>query len=110
LTLSFLLEKQMNLIMLFFQGDGGGGLLSMLPMLLIIFGIFYFLVIRPQQKQQQKLQQMITELKINDEVVTNGGIIGRIKEIRETSFIVQSAEKSFLEIGKSAVVGRKAEK
>ena len=52
---------------------------------------------------------MIAELKINDEVVTNGGIIGKIKEIRETSFIIQSAEKSFLEIGKSAVIGIKAE-
>ncbi len=50
---------------------------------------------------------MITELKINDEIVTNGGIIGKIKEIRDTSFIVQSAEKSFLEIAKTAVVGRK---
>ncbi len=52
---------------------------------------------------------MIGDLKINDEVVTNGGIIGRIKEIREMSFIIQSAEKSFLEIGKSAVVGRRPE-
>ena len=52
---------------------------------------------------------MIAELKINDEVVTNGGLIGKIKEVKETSFIIQSAEKSFLEVGKSAVVGRKAE-
>jgi preprotein translocase YajC subunit len=51
---------------------------------------------------------MISELKINDEVVTNGGIIGRIKEVRDTSFIVQSAEKSFLEIAKTSVVGKKA--
>lgn len=50
---------------------------------------------------------MITELKINDEVVTNGGIIGRIKEVRDTSFIVQSAEKSFLEVAKTSVIGRK---
>ena len=52
---------------------------------------------------------MVTTLKINDEVVTNGGIIGKIKEIRETSFIIQSAEKTFLEIGKSAVIGIKAD-
>ncbi len=52
---------------------------------------------------------MITQLKINDEVVTNGGVIGKIKEVKRTSFIIQSAEKSFIEIGKSAVVGRKAE-
>jgi preprotein translocase YajC subunit len=42
-----------------------------------------------------------------DEVVTNGGIIGRIKEVRDASFIIQSAEKSFLEVGKSAVVGKR---
>lgn len=92
-----------------FQADGGGSLLSMLPMLAIIFAIFYFLVIRPQQKQQKKLQEMIAELKINDEVVTNGGIYGSIKEVRATSFVILSADKSFIEVGKSAVVGRKPE-
>ena len=97
----------MSIFLLFFQ-DGGGGILSILPMIVIMFGIIYFLVLRPQQKQQQQLKEMVAGLKINDEVVTNGGIIGRIKEIRETSFIIQSAEKTFLEIGKSAVVGVKA--
>ena len=100
----------MSIFLLFFQDTGGGsGLFSLLPMIVIIFGIFYFLIIRPQQKQQQQLKDMVAALKINDEVVTNGGIIGRIKEIRETSFIIQSAEKTFLEIGKSAVVGVKAD-
>ena len=98
----------MSIFLLFFQ-DAGGGLLSLLPMIVIMFGIIYFMVIRPQQKQQQQLKEMVAALKINDEVVTNGGIIGRIKEIRETSFIIQSAEKTFLEIGKSAVVGVKAD-
>ena len=82
---------------------------SILPMIIIIFGIFYFMVIRPQNKERQKLQEMITTLKINDEVVTNGGIIGKIKEVKETSFIIQSAEKSFIEVGKQAVIGKKAE-
>ena len=63
----------------------------------------------PQKKQKQQLQEMISQLKINDEVVTNGGVIGKIKEVKETSYIIQSAEKSFLEIGKSAVVGKKPE-
>jgi preprotein translocase subunit YajC len=100
----------MNILILLFQGEGGGSsLFSILPMIIIIFGIFYFMVIRPQQKQQQKLQEMITTLKINDEVVTNGGIIGKIKEVKETSFIIQSAEKSFIEVGKQAVIGKKAE-
>jgi preprotein translocase subunit YajC len=101
----------MNTILLFFQGESSGGsILSMLPMFLIIFGIFYFLVIMPQRRKQKETQEMIAELKINDEVVTNGGIIGRIKEVRETSFIIQSADKSFIEIARTAVVGKRAEK
>jgi len=102
----------MNTFLLLFQ-DGAAGFLSgplgiFLP-LVVMFGIFYFLVILPQKKQKQQLQDMITQLKINDEVVTNGGVIGKIKEIKDTSFIIQSAEKSFLEVGKSAVVGKKPE-
>lgn len=101
----------MSIFLLIFQDSGGGlfgGIGMFLPIILMI-GIFYFLVILPQKKQQQQLKDMIAQLKINDEVVTNGGIIGRIKEVRETSFIIQSAEKTFLEVGKSAVVGVKAD-
>lgn len=98
-----------NHVLLFQTSDGTGSLLGMLPMLIIIFGIFYFLVIRPQQKQQKKLQEMIAELKINDEIVTNGGVLGVIKEVRESSFVILSADKSFIEIGKSAVIGKKPE-
>ena len=99
----------MSISLLFFQDAGGSSLIwSILPFV-FIFGIFYFLVILPQKRQKQQLQEMITQLKINDEVVTNGGIIGKIKEVKDTSFIIQSAEKSFLEVGKSAVVGKKAE-
>lgn len=97
----------MNNFVLLFQDAGGTSLIwSLLPFVLI-FGIFYFLVILPQKRQKQQLQDMISQLKINDEVVTNGGIIGTIKEIRDTSYVIQSAEKSFIEIGKQAVVGKK---
>lgn len=101
----------MNYTLLYFQDAGGAGSLiyTFLPFVLI-FGIFYFLVIMPQRRQAKELQQMIADLKINDEVVTNGGVIGRIKELRETSFIIQSADKSFIEIARTAVVGKRAEK
>jgi len=100
----------MTFILLFFQDAAGGSSLiwTLLPFV-FIFGIFYFLVILPQKKQKKQLQDLITELKMNDEVVTNGGVIGKIKEIKETSFIIQSAEKSFIEIGKTAVVGKRPE-
>ncbi|MBV9215653.1 MAG: preprotein translocase subunit YajC [Acidobacteria bacterium] len=96
-------------IFLLFQETGGGFSFGMLLMPLAIVAIFYFLVFVPQKRQKQQLQEMITQLKINDEIVTNGGVIGKIKEIRDTSVVIVSAEKSFLEIGKSAIVGKKPE-
>ncbi len=102
----------MNIYLFLFQdasASGGSSLIWTILPFVFIFGIFYFLVIMPQKKQKQQLQEMISQLKINDEVVTNGGVIGKIKEVKETSYIIQSAEKSFLEIGKSAVVGKKPE-
>lgn len=100
----------MNTLLLLFQ-DGGstGSIFSLALPLLLMGGIFYFLVILPQKRQKQQLSELIGSLKINDEVVTNGGIIGKVKEIKDTSFIIQSADKSFLEIGKSAVIGKKPE-
>ena len=97
------------LLLLFQDATGGTSLIWTLLPFVFIFGIFYFLVILPQKRQKQQLAEMITQLKINDEIVTNGGVIGKIKEVKETSFIIQSAEKSFLEIGKSAVVGKRPE-
>lgn len=94
-------------VLLFQLGDLG--LFGSLLPFVAIFAIFYFLVIRPQKKQAEKLKEMIGALKNGDEVVTNGGIIGKIIEVKDTSFVVRSANKSNIEIGKAAVVGRKSE-
>jgi preprotein translocase subunit YajC len=91
------------IIFLLFQG-GLSALSGLLPMLLII-AVFYMLLIRPQQKRQKELQQTIAELKTGDKVVTTGGIIGTITTVRDTSFIIRSADKSMLEIARSAIAG-----
>jgi preprotein translocase subunit YajC len=81
-----------------------GGLVQLLPILLII-GVFYVLLIRPQQKRQRELQETISQLKAGDRIVTNGGIIGTITNVRDTSFLIRSADKSILEISRSAIAG-----
>ncbi len=93
----------MTIALAMFQG-GLGALGGLLPMLLII-GVFYVLLIRPQQKRQKELQQTIAQLKAGDRVVTTGGIIGTITTVRDTSFLIRSAEKTMLEIARSAVAG-----
>ena len=86
-----------------FQG-GVGGFTTLLPMLLII-AVFYILLIRPQQKRQRQLQETISQLKAGDRIVTTGGVIGTITTVRDTSFLIRSADKSILEIARSAVAG-----
>lgn len=93
----------MATFLLMFQG-GLGALGGLVPMLLII-GVFYMLLIRPQQKRQRELQATISQLKAGDRIVTTGGIIGTITTVRDTSFFIRSADKSILEIARSAVAG-----
>src|SRR5918993_5899580 len=88
---------------LLFQGSAGG-LLQFLPLLLIV-AIFYFLILRPQQKRQRQLQETVANLKIGDRIVTTGGVIGVITTVRDTSFLIRSADKTILEIARSAVAG-----
>jgi preprotein translocase subunit YajC len=93
----------MHTLLIFFQ-TGTGGLFQLLPIVFIIV-IFYVLLIRPQQKRQRQLQETIASLKTGDRVVTTGGVIGVITTIRDTSFLIRSADKTILEIARSAVAG-----
>src|SRR3989441_2470231 len=96
----------MSLLLIMLQGAGGFGFL--IPMLLV-FGVFYLLLIRPQQRKQRQLQETISQLKAGDKVVTTGGVVGVITAVRETSFLIRSADKTILEIARTAVAGIDAE-
>ena len=92
-----------------FQGGGMGGLLGGLMPFLLIFGVFYFLIIVPQRKRQKALSDMVSMLKPGDKVITSGGIYATIKQVREKSLLVMSADKSLLEISRASVSGLQGE-
>lgn len=71
--------------------DASGGLLGLLPIILM-FGVLWFLMIRPQMKKTKEHQKMVGELAKGDEVVTQGGIVGRISKISENYVTVEVAE------------------
>lgn len=85
-----------------------GPIIQILPFLLI-FAVFYFLIIMPQRKRQQQLQATIAALKAGDKIITTGGIIAKIAEVRDTSLLVRTADKSILEISRAAVAGMHGE-
>lgn len=72
------------------QGQAGGGYMTII-MMVAIFAIFYFLLIRPQQKRQKQLQMQIQQMKKGDEVVTAGGIKGKILDIDGDTVKLESA-------------------
>jgi len=59
--------------------------------LVFLFGIFYFLLIRPQTQKAAQLQKMLGALKRNDEVITTGGLIGKIVELSEKVVVLEIA-------------------
>ncbi|MGB9904869.1 MAG: preprotein translocase subunit YajC [Desulfotomaculales bacterium] len=69
----------------------------------VLFALLYFLLIRPQQQRQKRHQQMIKNLKVNDNIITIGGIYGTIVKIKEDTLVVRVADNVRLEILKTAV-------
>ncbi|HKC16106.1 MAG TPA: preprotein translocase subunit YajC [Steroidobacteraceae bacterium] len=71
--------------------SSGGGL-SQILILVVFVAIFYFMLIRPQQKRMKDQQAMLSKLATGDEVVTSGGILGRITEVGETFVTLEVAD------------------
>jgi preprotein translocase subunit YajC len=85
---------------------GMGGLLQFAPMI-FIFVIFYFLLIAPMRKKQKKTQEMLAKLKKGDEVVTQGGVFGRIAALDDERGIAVLEISSTVKVKvlRSAIVG-----
>ena len=73
------------------SSTSGGTFLGVLP-LIIIFVVFYFLLIRPQQKKQKEHQEMISTLELGNEVVTAGGLLGKIVKIGDQYLQLEISE------------------
>lgn len=87
------------------QAAGGaqqGGLMGFLP-LVILFVAFYFFLIRPQMKRQREHQKLVQGLQKGDEVVTSGGLLGRVSELADTYLKVEVAKGMEVKIQRSAV-------
>ncbi len=81
----------------------GGGLMTFLP-LIIIFVIFYFLLIRPQSKRAKEHRDMVAKLAKGDEVITNGGMLGRIADLDDNYLTVEIASGVAVKLQRQAVL------
>ncbi len=89
--------------------EGGNPIVAFLP-LIIIFAIFYFLLIRPQQKRAKEHQNFLANLKKGDQVVTNGGLIGRIVALTDDVVTLEVAEKVRVKVMRNQIAGSVVQK
>lgn len=93
----------MNLLNVFLQAQPQqNGWMSVL-MMVLIFVVFYFFMIRPQTKKQKEIQKQRNAMKAGDKVVTAGGIYGKIKEVNETTILIEVADNVRIKVDKNSV-------
>ncbi|MCI5688078.1 preprotein translocase subunit YajC [Anaerovoracaceae bacterium 42-11] len=87
------------------MSNGGGNAFAMQLIILVVFiGAMYFLLIRPQKKKEKTIQQMRNTLQVGDEIITIGGICGKIVKTKEDSIVIQvGADKVKFEMMRWAV-------
>ena len=86
-----------------------GSSASMILMFVVLIAVFYFFMIRPQQKRQKEIKKFRESLGKGDSVVTAGGIHGKIRDIKEDSFIVEIADGVRIRVDKGSVYPSAAE-
>ena len=85
------------------EGAEGGFDYTIIIFLVLIFGVFYFLMIRPQRKKQKEHEELITELRRGDKVVTAGGIYGVIESISDDSVIIKVESGATMRVARNSV-------
>lgn len=80
-------------------------IMSFMPMI-VIFILFWFLLMRPQQKKAREHSKMISELQKGDEVISSGGILGKIEKVAEQFIQLEVASNVIISVQRSTVIGK----
>lgn len=91
----------LDLLLMAPTGDGGG-IASFIPLILIMV-VFYFFMIRPQMKKAKEAKKFRQEISKGDNIVTVGGVHGKITDLRDTTVIIETESKTKLKIERSAI-------
>ena len=85
--------------------EGGGSLLVQFVPLVLVVAIFYFIILLPMKRKQQKVQDFLGGLKVNDRVITTGGLYGQITKLNDQTVQLQVADKIRIEVARASIGG-----
>jgi preprotein translocase subunit YajC len=88
-------------------GGEGGFPWQTIILLAVLFGLMYLILIRPQRKKQKEHQQLVSELKRGDKVITAGGIYGQIESVSEDTVVLRIDSNTTAKVAKSSVALRR---
>ena len=77
-------------------GSAGGGMSIVFIQMIVIVAIFYFLIIRPKMQQEKKHRARLETIKVKDEIVTAGGIMGEVVHVKDDQLTVKSGESRLI--------------
>lgn len=87
--------------------DGAAGTMGLLTMVIPIaamIAVFYFLIIRPEKKRNKEMQDMLNNIQVADEVVTTGGIIGRVLSVKEDTVLIETgSDRTKIRVMKTSI-------
>lgn len=83
--------------------EGGNSGTIFLVQMMLIFGIFYFLLLRPQAKERQRHDEMLSKIKKGDEIVTNGGIIGKVVHVEEKRLTIKTGDNTKVTVDRGRI-------
>jgi len=90
-------------ILLAVPREGGNSGTIFLVQMMVIFAIFYFLLLRPQAKERQRHEEMLKSVKKGDEIITGGGIIGKVVHVEETRLTIKTGDDTRLTVDRSRI-------
>jgi len=83
-----------------------GGITPLILMLVVMVGFFYFFLIRPMRQREKKHDEMVEELDKGDEVITAGGMYGRVERIDDNSIVLKVESGALIRVTKGGVLSR----
>ncbi|MBQ8888119.1 MAG: preprotein translocase subunit YajC [Bacteroidaceae bacterium] len=98
----------MNLAFVSLQAQAGGDNYSLLIMMVAIFAIMYFFMIRPQNKKQKEIQNFRKNLQVGQDVISAGGIYGKVKAIEDNVVVLEIASGVKIRIDKNSIYANAA--
>ena len=85
-----------------------GSIWPMVGFLVLIFAMFYFLMIRPQRKRQKEHEELMSELKKGDKVVTAGGIYGQIESVSQDSIVLKVESGATIRVARNSIASKRS--